>query len=208
MDIMKEQKPVGPSWKGFEQIFLGGGWFHPYLGKWSELTNIFQNGLKAPTSFLGGGLCQKEQTWLPEGMRELWFLIGMVFWDFGWSFLVFDPLAFKDKSVSFSQASKRRTHKFLTFKSFTCIKRKEYIDISYSNQDPLDLTPPGEFPGMSWRLDWLKPISRRLRKAVHLLVKMVETNVATTGFPKEGKLGNLFSFGCFWEISVRRKVLL
>jgi len=21
MDIMKEQKPVGPSWKGFEQVF-------------------------------------------------------------------------------------------------------------------------------------------------------------------------------------------
>ena len=33
---------------------LGGGfmflYFHPYLGKWSNLTNIFSDGLKTPTS--------------------------------------------------------------------------------------------------------------------------------------------------------------
>ena len=38
------------------RAFLGGGfeymfYFHPYLGKWSNLTNIFSDGLKPPTRY-------------------------------------------------------------------------------------------------------------------------------------------------------------
>ena len=45
---------------GFQKrpwFFLGGGfifYFHPYLGKWSNLANIFQMDWKPPTSFLLG----------------------------------------------------------------------------------------------------------------------------------------------------------
>ena len=43
-------------------------YFHPYLGKWSNLTNIFSNGLKPPTSNLLSTCQERSLFWTCQKM--------------------------------------------------------------------------------------------------------------------------------------------
>ena len=191
--------------------FSGWWWFHPYLGKWSELTSIFQVGWKHRLVF-GRGVVPKKQTWIPEGMRELWFLIGMVFLRFFLDhFLFLDPLGFKDKSASFPQASKAKELTSSTHVTwFTCKKKGIYnIYISCFYQNPLDKVFVSSFPcktpWASRRVSW-DELKTRLAEAnfkeapesrSSSCENGLKPSVATTGFPKKGKTWQLVFFWCF-----------
>ncbi len=191
MDIMKEQKPVAPSWQWFEHFFFP---------------------------------CAKKKKHDYQKGWELWFLIGMVFWGFGWSFLVFDPLVFFIKLFHFHkhQSEELRSSKHLKYIYI-------YVFIYFIHTSPLYtktlwimfcLFPspknsldfrfqPGEFPGTSWRLDWLKPISRRPRvpEMVDDPVKTIWNQNGKNRFFQKVTLGNLFFCGVFERfINLCRKV--
>ena len=69
-----------PKMEGFLYlIVLSGCWFqtvffHPYLGKWSNLTNIFQMGLKPPTSYslLFWGMCSPLKPYPSIQLTYIW----------------------------------------------------------------------------------------------------------------------------------------
>ena len=119
MDIMKEQKPVGPSWKGFEQIF----WVvvvSPLPGKMIRR--------KHQLVFFWG-VVPKRTNMITRGDERVVVLDWSVILRF---FL--DPLGFKDKTASFPQASKAKNSQASTHvKLFAYKKRNIYISCFYQN---------------------------------------------------------------------------
>lgn len=143
-------------------------------------------------------------------MRELWFLIGVLFWDF---FSILWVL--KIKLLHFHKHPKRRTHKLLHM--LNCLPTKKGIYTS-----PVSIKTP---------LHKVFCVFLSLQNSLGLQASFlgwVEDSIgwsqfqggsgkgssscengwnqrSNNRFSKRGKLGNLFSFGCFWEISVGRK---
>ena len=124
MDIMKEQKPVGPSWKGFEQFFCEVV-VSPLPGENDPNWLIFfKMGWNHQLVFWEGGCAKKnkhdyQRGWESCGSWLEWYSEILV------DHFLFSILWVFNESVSFPQASKPKNSQVLNMLNHLPTKKTE-----------------------------------------------------------------------------------